>query len=513
MKINRFTLITIIGMLLTLALPLAADTTPVFLGLFANPFTTFRMAGELANPGELDWYRFDVTYNDTTIIVMAEGKGDEHQVRALLFDDQDGYIAIVESGRLQVVLAAGSYRIRIDSTKSDLQSYFLVVFNGIESECNDGLLEAGNLGAVTGLILLSASMAPPGDADFFRFAIPEYGLPETSNALRIETHGALAGDTTLVLYQYNEVEDRYMPIASDDDSGDAFWSRLLLRPQPGDRYAVRVEETVFPLGGIEYYNLSIKPITLVIDAEPNNTSASALILMPTSPGAIPWTADGFLDADDSIDFYRLTINVPGLTRIWTAPQPNIGDFDTLLTLYTHNGDRIVTNDDGGQGLWSRIDVSLDAGEYFITVESAALADKSFLPYRLQATVQDVKAVSEMEPNDTDETAQLIEWDQGVALQIEAAIGLDGDSDSFRFVLDEDTTVVFETGARSGLTENYDTTLALYDEDLWEMAFDDDSGEGGWSRIEASLPAGTYYIVVKSYFSQMFDYMLLITQPQ
>ena len=500
----------IIVSLLGFALPLVAQPDPVLLGAFSEPFTTFTVTGELTHPGELAWYSFEVIDNDTTLFILVEGTDGEYGIRVLLFDDEDAYIDAAEDGLLEVMLAAGTYHIRIDSVESDVQGYSLVVFNGVEIESNDGLLEAGGLGEVAEPVLLLASLVPPGDADFFRFEIAESGLMGMSNALRIEIGGPSSGDTVVILYQYSETEDRYLPIAFDDDSGDEYWSRLLLRPQPNGRYAVRIEETGFPLVGIDDYDLSITPVALNMDDEPNDTSAKAVTLEPTLPDAATWMADGVLDADDLIDFYKFTIEIPGLVQIWTESQPGVGDFDTLLTLYTPSGDRLAENDDSGNLSWSRIVASIDDGEYFITVETTG-TETSLVPYRLQALAQSVETVVETEPNDTDETAQLIERLDGEALLIEAAIGLESDIDSFRFVLSGETTLVFETGPRSGSTEDHDTTLAIYDEDLWEMAYNDDA-DGSWSRIETTLAAGTYYVIVEGFYSdESFEYTLLITE--
>ena len=511
MRTQCFGTAVVIVLLLGFALPLAAQPDPVFLGSFSEPFTAFTATGELTHPGELDWYSFEVINSDSTIFILAEGTDGEYGIRVLLFDDKDAYIDATEDRLLEATLAAGTYRIRIDSVGNDVRRYSLAVFNGVEIESNDGLLESNNVGEVAGPILLFASLVPPGDADFFRFEILESGLTGMSNALRIEIGGSSSGDTVLILYQYSATEDRYLPIAFDDNSGDGYWSRLLLRPQPGDRYAVRIEETMYPLVGIDDYRLSITPVTVNMDDEPNDTSAKAATLEPTSPDAVTWKADGLLDANDSIDFYKFTIEASGLIQIWTESQPGVGDFDTLLTLYTPSGDHIAENDDSGSSLWSRIVVSLEEGEYFVTVEADS-TETLLLPYRLRAVAQSVKVLSETEPNDTDETAELIEWSDGEALLIDAAIGLESDIDSFRFVLSEETTIVFETGPRFGSTGNYDTTLAIYDEDLWEVAYNDDA-DGSWSRIEATLAAGTYYIIVEGFYSdESFEYALLITEP-
>jgi hypothetical protein len=271
-----------------------------------------------------------------------------------------------------------------------------------------------------------------------------------------------------------------------------------------------VEETLFPLDGISEYQLSISPLALRADEEPNNTSATAATLAPTTPTANTWEAAGLLDADDPVDFFALTIQSPVLIQINTEPQPGIGDFDTKLTLYTPSGDRLAQNDDGGDATWSRIVVQLDPGEYSVAVEMVG-SGVSLLPYLLSIVAQQATIVSETEPNDADSTSEPVSWSPGEALLMEAAIAPETDVDSFRFVLGAESRVVFETGPRAGSTGEHDTTLAIYDEDLWEIASNDD-WNGSWSRIEEMLPAGTYYVVVESYFGdESFDYLLLITE--
>jgi len=492
-----------------LVLPLAAQSDPVFLGVFSEPFTTVSIAGELSYPGELDWYAFDVTNNDSRIYLLCGGE-DTYGIRTVLFDHEGAHVGTSEDRILEVTLAAGTYRARVDSVGSAVQNYSLIVSSGAETEPNDGILESNNLGSFTGTVLAIGSLLPRGDVDFFRFEIPEGALPEGENALLIETNGSSSGDTVLILYRYSDLEGRYLPIAFDDDSGDNYWSRLLLPVQPLDRYAIRVEETVYPLGGIDQYDLLITPLALSADREPNNTSAQAVVFMPASPATAAWTADGLLGVDDTIDFYEVALETPALMQIWTESQPDTGDFDTLLTLYTSSGNRLAVNDDSANSFWSRIVIPLDAASYYITVE-ASDREALMVPYRLRAVARGVERAIESEPNDTPDTVQPIEWAEGEALLIEAAIGLEGDIDSFRFVLDEETTIVFETGPMPGSAMDSDTMLTLYDETFAEIAYNDDAN-GSWSRIEQTLPPGTYYIVVESYFSdELFEYTLLVTE--
>ena len=510
MRSDRWRLPLVAALLFSvIALPLAAQADANSLGTFLEPFTTFIVTGELTYPGEMDWYTFDIVRDSATVFILAEGEGVVPGIRALLYDAEGTFVAAADDGFLESVLTVGTYQIRIDSIESAAQSYSLVVLNGLEIESNDGLVESNDLGEISGWVRLFASALPAGDADFYQFQIAEAGLSDEANAVLIRTDGPTPGDTFLVLYRYDDVEQRYLPIAFDDDSGDGYWSQLLVRPQPGDRFALRIEETVFPLEGIEDYDLSVIPISLIADDEPNNTSTQATELIWQAEDAMAWGIDGLLDGDDTIDFFALTIETSALVQICTEAQGEGGDYDTLLSLYTPDGTLLAESDGTGDSGWSRVAQSLEAGDYIITVEMDEYETPP-LPYRLSAVATSVRTVAETEPNDTNEASELIEWLPGEALLIEAAIGAEGDIDSFKVILDEAMTVTFETSSRSGSSDSNDTTMAIYDADLWEIAFNDDSN-GSWSRIEQALEAGTYYVVVESYHSdEVFDYSLLIT---
>ena len=101
-----------------------------------------------------------------------------------------------------------------------------------------------------------------------------------------------------------------------------------------------------------------------------------------------------------------------------------------------------------------------------------------------------------EPDDTAETAGVIEPG---APQFRSIIPI-GDVDWARFSLEVVSEVVIETDGLDG-----DTRMWLYDGDLVQLAFDDDGGNGRFSRIERvcgrdALAAGTYYIKVDEYGS-------------
>ena len=73
-----------------------------------------------------------------------------------------------------------------------------------------------------------------------------------------------------------------------------------------------------------------------------------------------------------------------------------------------------------------------------------------------------------------------------------------DQDWVKFTLNELSGVVLQTSGPSG-----DTVMWLYNQTLVQQAYDDDGGEGAFSRIERTcasspLPAGTYYVKVAAY---------------
>ena len=99
-----------------------------------------------------------------------------------------------------------------------------------------------------------------------------------------------------------------------------------------------------------------------------------------------------------------------------------------------------------------------------------------------------------EPDDTYETASVIDANSIQSRSIVPA----ADTDWVRFGLDAASEVVIEVSGDAG-----DTRMWLYDENLFEIDFDDDSGVDRFSRIdrvcgEDALMPGMYYIKVDDY---------------
>jgi len=73
----------------------------------------------------------------------------------------------------------------------------------------------------------------------------------------------------------------------------------------------------------------------------------------------------------------------------------------------------------------------------------------------------------------------------------------GDVDWIKFTLLDESDIVVETSGPLG----EDTRLWLYDSRLAELAYDDDAGQGYYSRIVTTLGPGAYYLLVDAYNSR------------
>jgi hypothetical protein len=94
-----------------------------------------------------------------------------------------------------------------------------------------------------------------------------------------------------------------------------------------------------------------------------------------------------------------------------------------------------------------------------------------------------------------------------------SIGIDGtstnigdrDVDIYRFSLSAPGNVTIELGSNLNNLADFDSFLRLFDQSGNELAFDDDGvGQGGFSRLETSLDAGTYYVGVSGFDNSSYD---------
>ena len=194
---------------------------------------------------------------------------------------------------------------------------------------------------------------------------------------------------------------------------------------------------------------------------------------------------GLIDPSTDADLFKLEMPVAAEMFIYTT-----GDVDTIGTLMDSDGATLGTDDDDGDHLNFFIRENLGPGTYYIRVESYlsetgpyALFAEPAPPYSLVPGTRVVEAITE-------------EYDEDY-YKIEIAAATD--------------TWIFALGS-------LDTIGTLYDSDLNEIAFNDDSlipGQSGAFHFRETLDAGTYYLKVGSFNTltgRYAVYVLPVTEP-
>ena len=211
--------------------------------------------------------------------------------------------------------------------------------------------------------------------------------------------------------------------------------------------------------------------------------------------ALPSETAGVIAPATDADWFRFEVAASGEVAAYTT-----GNLDTVGALYDAAGTRLAFNDDSAGSLNFRIQRQLDAGTYYVEVESFGNNTGSYA-LRLGFEASDDGATAD-DHGDTLSTAT------SVALPSETAGVIDSgdDADWFRFEVAASGEVAAYT------TGNLDTVGALYDADGNRLAGDFDSGAGFNFRIQRQLDAGIYYAEVKSFANNTGSYALRLGDP-
>jgi pre-peptidase len=211
-----------------------------------------------------------------------------------------------------------------------------------ESETNDTPQTAN---AIRCNDLVTASISPEGDVDFFQFT-----LNRTSDIAIFTT---TSGDTVLTLFD----SDGTTVIDSDDDSGVGLGSHLGHVDLPAGTYFVSVAASS-PTETFGYSTRVFCP-SVVEEVEPNDDLGSA---SPTS--CVPGGFSGDLASADDVDYWTYTIGTAAHVQIQVLTVPELAEH--ALTLYREDGTYLtashVTADSGVLG--AHLEVGLAAGTYF-----------------------------------------------------------------------------------------------------------------------------------------------------
>ena len=143
----------------------------------------------------------------------------------------------------------------------------------------------------------------------------------------------------------------------------------------GHTYEVRVQGFDGGTDGIDVISYSISIRWVSVSPTPTSTPAPTNdpyepndAMSQASPISVPTTINNLYLTSTDQDWFRFTLGSRSSVTIETF-YPGGTRVDTILYLYRSDGSEIAHDDDGGSGTYSRIQITLDRGTYYIMVRS------------------------------------------------------------------------------------------------------------------------------------------------
>ena len=419
--------------------------------------------GIIGTAWEEDVYRIDLSAatGPTDVVLYTTGGVDttgelvDENLREVAYGDDSILSEQSSNFFLGTVLEPGVYYIFVSGYLTSTGPYRLHSWTGTDP--------AGSRATSADLALESAQLGVLGssaDEDYFRITVSE------ATDLQVYAEGSV--DTVGEL-----LDSGGNRLAYNDDSDFSLGSRsfFMAKSLPPGTYYVAVSG---PDGATGSYRLFA---TETVDQSDEMDMAE--VLEPGTP------VMGLIDPGTDADLFKLEIADAAEVFIYTT-----GDVDTVGTLVDSDGATIGTDDDNGAQLNFFIRQNLGPGTYYIRVESYlsetgpyALFAEPAPPYSLVPGTRVVEAIAE-----------------------------GSDEDYYKIEIAATTDAwIFALGS-------LDTVGTLYDSNLNEIAFNDDSQIPGQSRafhFRETLDAGTYYLKVGSLNTRTGRYavyVLPVTEP-
>jgi hypothetical protein len=330
----------------------------------------------------------------------------------------------------------------------------------------------------------------------------EFSLDAPSDVtLRTESTG---GDPTLTLYDQNG----RMRTWDDDSGGDL--QALISESLPAGTYCAQLRPAGSSPVEFEVTVVVLEPglRTAPGTAGPCSDPAAVrdLALNLSSPVA-PVTFDGVTDGETGLGDFRITLSEMLSLRIDAASS----ELDTYLTVLDAAGNIMGENDDF-EGLNSRVDVTLPAGEYCVSVRDFGYSSGPFTVALAESDGTDTPMPTtsgQMPCGDPAEVTLLSNAFGPGSEPITQSWAVDPDRLLSEFSVIVTNGVAVRIDAQSGF---FDTILDLHDMSGGFIAGNDDGPDGGTdSRIDATLAAGEYCVTVRGFGDSYgpFDLMLAV----
>lgn len=260
-----------------------------------------------------------------------------------------------------------------------------------ETEPNGTTATAEAVDALNNPVVRYGEVGEQTDVDMHRVVVAE-----TRTTLTVETsdppNARLTCASNKLDTRINLYDAAGTQIGTDDDAGLGFCSRLVRSDLVPGTYYVGVthsafaQSSLFPLAYAVTINLAT-PTTVFEAAEPNGDVAGATAL-GTYVSGTGWDGAGSLESPEDVDVWSFTITTTRAVVLETVDHGEGicagNELDTLLTLQSSGGQEIAADEDSGGGKCSRIQATLAAGTYYVTVKHSPLASPGmvWLPYRL-----------------------------------------------------------------------------------------------------------------------------------
>jgi len=216
--------------------------------------------------------------------------------------------------------------------------------------------------------------------------------------------------------------------------------------------------------------------------EPNNDFASAVPLVSGE------TLNLSIHQSNDLDYWTFTLPVPATVHLETNGQSGDGQ----MYLYDASQSQIYYNDDGGTGLFSMLDVTLQPGVYYVLTQSYYnnyAINAYTLNFSAVYQAPTVDAPDEFELDDTLETASVIARDETQ----ERNFHREEDVDFISFTLETLSDVTISTDGVYGGTH-----LTLFDADGTELEAVQSPAAAEFVSMERiGMEAGTYTLKVES----------------
>ena len=328
----------------------------------------------------------------------------------------------------------------------------------------------------------------PFDTDLFAITVSADGMLAVGQ--RAAPGGSL--DSFLKL-----LDDQGNLIVENDDSGNSRDSRIMIPVTAGQQLYLSAGAYADTTGHYAVWTELLPPAVDDVGDDPGTAHALAI----SDSGRASFT--GQLEHQGDRDVFMVEVDASGL-MIVDQRAADVASLDSLLRAFNPDGEQVAWDDDNGEGLNSRMCLAVQAGDV-VFIQAGSYEDSGSGTYQFDLWIDTRRNIAD----DYGGTIAAIADDDptlmsasGGSVTISAAIDLPHDTDLFAIDIDpaapSDSAITIEQRGlwSAGAGNVLDPTLRVYNQNMQELAYNDDSGFSLDSRL--TLPvAGSARLYVQA----------------